>query len=432
MKRQCIVVFYNARHYLPLRAANLSHLLCWGRYSKYRVVYINVAFKVPWRLLRQLEIGAVIFDTIFLSMHWSPRYFAERTTQCMPVRKLDCIKIAIPQDEFVNVAIVEDFLKSVGVTHLLTCAGKDDWPRIYPSLADSAVEIQTVLTGYVDETRLPRINRNKISRPIDLGYRAWKNPYWLGEHGQKKVVIAERLAPAARRRGLVVDINTTAADAFLIGDEWFRFLGSCRAVLGTEGGASLVDRDGRLMERVESYVREHPDANFDEVREECFPDEDHAVHLFALSPRHIEACMTRTCQLLLEGEYGGVLKPWRHYIPISEDYSNIDQALDALQDDEFVERLTERAYEEVVTSGKWSYATFVQGIERSILDPRLSRMRSDTSSSHVAYLLLRMHSALLWHYVHFEGSTPGRFLRKIFLKACAVRRRTLALLKTES
>lgn len=428
MKQQCIVVFYNARHYLPLRAANLAHLLCWGRYSKYRVVYINVAFNVPWRLLRQLDIGAIIFDTIFLSMHWSPRYFTERAAECMPVRELSCLKIAIPQDDFVNIAIVEDFLESIGVTHLLTCAGKDDWPRIYPSLANSGAKIQTVLTGYVDETRLPHISAlTKAPRPIDLGYRAWKNPYWLGEHGQKKVAIAERVAPAARRRGLVVDIKNTAADAFLIGDEWFRFLGSCRAVLGTEGGASLVDRDGRIMERVESYVRQHPDADFYEVREKCFLDKDHTIRLFVLSPRHLEACMTRTCQLLLEGEYGGVLKPWRHYIPISEDYSNIDQALDALQDDELVEGIAERAYEEIVASGKWTYKTFVRYIEKSIIDPQLLRMRSDTWFPQVAYFLLRMQSAFLWHYAHLEASVPGRFLRKVYLKACAVRRRILAL-----
>ena len=313
MKRKTIVVFFHARYHVPLRTANEAHLLCWKRYSKHRVIYVNVGFGVPWRLLRPVDIDAVIFDTIFLSMHWSPDYFRMRAGPCAPVRHLDCPKIAVVQDEFYNIDLVVEFLASVGVTHILTCSDEADWPKLYGKLDLKRVKLRTVLTGYVDETRLRRAADPRLSgRPIDIGYRAWSNPYWLGEHGMQKVRIGQIVGEAARKRGLNVVINNPAALDFLIGERWYDFLSRCRAVLGVEGGASVLDRDGSIKRRVETYLAEHPAATFEQTREQCFRAEDHTINLACLSPRHFEACMTRTCQLLLEGSYNGIFEPWKH------------------------------------------------------------------------------------------------------------------------
>ena len=56
--------------------------------------------------------------------------------------------------------------------------------------------------------------------------------------------------------------------------------------------------------------------------------EDGRLQLFAISPRHLEACATRTCQVLVEGEYSGVLRPGEHYIPVRKDLSNLDDVLE--------------------------------------------------------------------------------------------------------
>ena len=42
---------------------------------------------------------------------------------------------------------------------------------------------------------------------------------------------------------------------------------------------------------------------------------------FAISPRHLEAVVTKTAQVLVEGSYSGVLEPERHYIPVRRDFS---------------------------------------------------------------------------------------------------------------
>jgi hypothetical protein len=406
--KKSVVVFYNARWYLPLRATNEAHLRCWGRYSKHHVIYVNVAYGVPWTLLRRLSIGAVIFDTIFLSMHWSPDYFRAHSRLCFPVADFDCPKIAVVQDEFYNIDLVVDFLRQVGATHVLTCSFEPDWPKFYGGLDRTKVVLRTVLTGYVDETRLPEVPLPPPSqRPIHIGYRAWDNPYWLGDHGQQKVRIGRIVGAAARERGLPVDINNPAATDFLLGDEWYAFLGRCRSVLGVEGGASVIDHDGSLTRAVEAYVKAHPGASFEETRVACFPDRDHEVNLSCLSPRHLEACATRTCQVLLEGHYNGVLRPWDHYIPIRKDYGNVQQALDALCDDALVDRIAENAYRDVVESGRWSYRRFVADIEREFIDPAPVLNRSRRFAG-FALAALRLRERLLWRLAHVESAHRQR------------------------
>lgn len=407
MRRKTIVVFFHARRLLPLRTANEAHLLCWARYSKHNVAYVNVGFGVPWWLLNRIKIDAVIFDTIFLSLHWAPEYFRQRAALCEPVAGLSCPKIAIVQDEFYNIDLVVEFLKRIGVTDVLTCSEDGDWRKLYGNLELSRVRLRTVLTGYVDETWLQKVSKQPVSkRPIDVGYRAWDNPYWLGEHGRQKVRVAQVVGAAARQRGLKVDVNNPAALDFLIGEDWYAFLSRCRAVLGVEGGASVLDRDGSLKQRVEAYLVEHPNASFEETRDRCFPSRDHEIRLACLSPRHLEACVAQTCQVLVEGKYNGVLRPWEHYIPIKSDYGNVDEALDALQDDALVERIVKRAYEDVVASGRWSYRTFVRDIEESIID-RAPRSTGRHPLGWLAYRLLRLRDRVIWRTAHWEASKVG-------------------------
>ncbi len=429
-KPKTLIVFFHARHWLPLRATNEAHLLCWKRFSKHRVIYINVGFGVPWYLLRHLRIDAVVFDTIFLSMHWSPEYFRNHAEPCTVLRKLTCVKIALPQDEFINMDVVVEFLKDVGITDILTLSEKSDWEQIFGMLDHTKVTFRTILPGYVDETRrMWRTNGGAVTRSIDVGYRAWNNPYWLGEHGRRKVQIAQMVGEAARKRALKIDINNPASVDFLIGDKWFDFLSRCRAVLGVEGGASLLDKNGSVKRRVEEYLIQHPDATFEQARDQCFPHQDHTMNYRMLTPRHFEACITRTCQILLEGRYSGVLQPWRHYIPLKNDYSNLDEVFEALADDNLVDRIVNQAYEDIVASGKWSYRSFVREVEETIIDPAEPVQPSLSLVGRLAYLLLRLRDRVLWHYAHFEASESGKACLSIVRQWCRMPRRVLSSLK---
>lgn len=113
--------------------------------------------------------------------------------------------------------------------------------------------------------------------------------------------------------------------------------------------------------------------------------------------------MTRTCQVLLEGAYNGIFEPWRHYIPVKRDYSNVDEVLRALQDDKLVDRIAEQAYQDIVASGRWSYQRLVADLEEDIIDPAPAR-HGRSAARCLAVGALRVHHRALWRFAHFESA----------------------------
>jgi hypothetical protein len=82
----------------------------------------------------------------------------------------------------------------------------------------------------------------------------------------------------------------------------------------------------------EPTLRVTPDAPFEEVEKNCFPGLDGKYNFTAISPRVLEAAMLGSAQILVDGEYSGIVKPGEHFIPIRPDASNFPEVLDAMAD----------------------------------------------------------------------------------------------------
>lgn len=303
-------------------------------------------------------------------MRWSETVFYQFTALVESLNNHPAIKIAIPQDEFTKTDLLNDFLTDCQIDYILTCAYESEWPEIYGNLRSNKVRFKTVLTGYLDDRTVKRARgfaRPLRRRSIDISYRAWRAAFWLGEHATHKVRVGEVFRDAGLARGLTIDISLDDS-ATLLGDDWLKFLADSRGTVGVEGGASILDRDGSIKTRVDKYVSGHPRATFEEVRNACFRDADGKFSLTCLSPRHLEAVATRTAQILVEGEYNGILEADRHYISIKADYSNVDEALDKFSSDQLVQDMIDTAYREIVEPGRFTYLGFVREIEREIID----------------------------------------------------------------
>lgn len=133
----------------------------------------------------------------------------------------------------------------------------------------------------------------------------------------------------------------------------------CKYTLGAEGGASVLDRTGQILESTLRYRALHPQADYEEIAGHCFPEGDNSLTLTAISPRHLEACATKTCQILIEGDYNGILTPGRHYIELKRDFSNIDEVLDLVKLDKQRAEIAAQAHGDIVESGLYSYRSFV-------------------------------------------------------------------------
>ncbi|HEV2415818.1 MAG TPA: hypothetical protein VGX27_13520 [Candidatus Dormibacteraeota bacterium] len=334
----------------------------------HEVTFWNAARGSPAISLRRAAHDAVLLHNSFLWLRWFADFDAWRE-RFRWLEQLDCLKIAMPQDEYDHSQVLDDWLASLGVDHVLSIYGSLEWPVLYPRMSGRAA-FRQVLTGYIDEGTASHLESNLLGfrdRPVDVVYRATNLPYWFGSFGQLKHLVGERARAAAESVGLATDISTRSSDA-ITGDDWFDFLASGRAVVGCESGSSVLDRTGEIRRSIEASLREHPMASFQEVAAQM-PSGWDSYKFPAISPRHFEATITRTCQVLVEGHYSGVLAAGRHYVPVLPDMSNLAEALQQAADPVSGDRVAECAYDEIYRSGRYTYRAFAAEID-TILETR--------------------------------------------------------------
>jgi hypothetical protein len=316
-----------------------------------RILYRNGIDPAPPRLAWTKPDLCVLHTTFLSHARWTYS-FEEYRRRFSWLAQLECPKVALPQDEYDHAAVVDEWLAELGVTSVYSCFGPDQWPTLYPVLSRRAAFHET-LTGFIDKGAATTLGSRMVphtQRPFDIVYRARKLPYWFGSHGQLKHRVAEVVQPRAADLGLRTDISTRPEDTVL-GPGWLDFLSSGRAVIGAESGSSVLDARGEIQRRISRLLARQPDLTFDEVDAQMPPGWD-SYGFFAISPRHLEAVITKTAQLLVEGRFSGVLEPETHYIPLRRDFSNLDEALERLGDVAAVEAMTERAYRNVYLSGR--------------------------------------------------------------------------------
>lgn len=394
--RNILIVYYH-RFPFPLRKSIEDHLYSFHRYSAQRCFYLNMAARrIPGYILR-LRFDLIVFHTTFLCGRWSVKLFDVLRRRAARLKDIDARKVALPQDEFCDSVALCDFINELGIDRVFSVAPPSEWPKIYETVDRAKVGFTQVLTGYLSRKTVAEIDalaERAGERTIDIGYRAWEAEPWLGRHGLLKTRIAELAQSAAETAALLTDISNRQEDTFL-GRDWYRFLLSCKYTIGVEGGASVLDRDGSIREATNAYTADHPDASFEEVEAACFAGLDGELNLRAISPRHLEACVTRTCQVLVEGEYNGVLEPGRHYIEVQRDFSNLDEVMAVVRDDRLREGIVAAARADIVDSGRYTYASFVREVLEESLDgvPEIDRA---TRRDRIAHRRNRLAEALAW------------------------------------
>jgi hypothetical protein len=280
------------------------------------------------------------------------------------------------------------------------------------------LRVVNVLTGYVPEQLLRQSVMSVASRPIDVGYRTRRMPFWLGRLGHEKWSISQEFQRRAADSGLKLDLSTKEGER-LYGDAWTNFVGSCRAVIGVESGASIIDFDGKLEHTVEAYVAQNPGATFEEVFEKFLKPYEGSLELHQISPRCFEAAALRTPMVLFEGNYSGVLVPDRHFISLKKDFSNFDDVLTKLKDHGYLQELADRTYEEVALDPRWSYDAFIGYVDQVIsdeVDKRGTRMTS------LPYQDEEFARAVVWSISYYLRRKGALMLQGLILGQPALRR----------
>ncbi|MGE3724344.1 MAG: hypothetical protein AB7I41_02245 [Candidatus Sericytochromatia bacterium] len=366
IKVYTILVLYGNVSF-PQKKSLTNHLYSIRDYTSHRCVFFNAYYAEMPNFIKYAHFDLIIFHTTFMVIRWSDRQKFVRIMKKISVLKnIISTKIAIPQDEYINTDLMNEFINEFNVEHVFTVSPFSELDKIYPQVDRSKVQFHSVLTGYLSPQDLMLIERLRKDIPvktIDIGYRAEHAPAWWGRQGLLKVKIAEIFKE--RAKDFLVDISTRPEDTFF-GNDWYAFLLKCKFTIGVEGGSSLLDENGDLKRKTIDYLKKCLDCGFKpdfyDIEKNIFPNRDGEISVVALSPRHLEACATKTCQVLIEGRYNGILEPNIHYIELKSDFSNLDLVLEKLKDEKLRISMAERAYQDIVMSQKYAYASFVSDL----------------------------------------------------------------------
>jgi len=248
------------------------------------------------------------------------------------------------------------FARSLHTALLISQLGSPDAHALYrDALGCGVVGIPN--TGFDPSVFAPR--RAWDEREVDLGYRAYASPLYLGHDERRELAACVR--EAAPRHGLTTDISLSP-DARFDEHGWAAFLNRCRGQIGSEAGGDRFELTDETRMRVNAYLADHPEATAPEIRERFFTEP--SVSGRALSGRVVEAAATKTVQILLEGEYGGFFEPDVHYLCLRKDFANLDDVLDRFRDRAASERIADAAFE--VVSAELTYDRLVRRLHAAI------------------------------------------------------------------
>jgi hypothetical protein len=376
-----ILVVHNCEDVSNGRKSTLDFVFGFERYApQHEFFYHRIMHPLP-PVIREEDWDAIIFDPTALgAATLRPRELFHRIRESWDfARRHRAVKIVFPQDDASHGGLLDFWFQWMEVDAVFTVRPEKK-DLIYP-LTSRRAEFVSTVSGFIDDRSIESCR----ALGIPFEERAVVYPAWGGRFARRKGLAAARMKEECERRKIRHDIATDPSDT-IMGDDWFAFLGQCRFVVGAEGGHGLWDPYGVIKDAVVDYTDRHPDASFEEIEDMCFKGLDGVETFPGFAPRVLEAALMECGQILVEGDYRGFIRPGEHYIPLKEDFSNLEEVFTAIENTDRVRSMIAAARRDLVDGPRFRYSTFVAGtieyVERRCLEKRrtLATTRTDTSA----------------------------------------------------
>lgn len=350
-----VLILHRWRGPWPMRRWEARRLRAWRESGGFETAYSNIAFPIDRDDLIAFAPDLIVYDATALAARQLPAALPALHAVIEALDPVRAARIACPLDEFLANGTLNDLIDKAGIDRVYSAAPASVWPSLYPrSFARGAV--LTMLTAYLDDG-LYRAAREPVrpNRRLWLGYRTCEADPRFGAIGALKAEIGERAADWARARGLATDVRGVG-QGIKLGDAWLKFLRQTRITVGVEGGSDILDRDGNLA--TTHRARDPLPASSNQSR---------PLGLRALSPRHLEAAACGVAQVLVEGDYSGVLEPGRHYLPVRRDLANLEDQLEHALADATTISLVRAARADLFSDDRLSWNRKLQDIRAEVL-----------------------------------------------------------------
>ena len=278
-------------------------------------------------------------------------------------------KIVIIQDEYRWINRILREMVYLNVDCIVSLLDKENINKVYnhPQLENKLMV--STLAGYVSNNWINRDVPKISERKKHIIYRGNNLPFWLGNGAHEKSVLSEKILENFDDKGLNLDVSSNPRDR-IYGKDWLDFMKSGKCVIGLEGGASIFDFDGSIEKKVRKFQSENPKATYEKIHREYLSRFEDKVYYRMITPRSFEAIAMKTVQVLYPGKYSGILEPWKHYLPINRDFSNLNEVISAIKNDDFLQKMANQAYSEIIESQNYSEEKLGRGIDSIISNLR--------------------------------------------------------------
>lgn len=415
-----IVLLY---HNVPPDAATVvEHVNAFVAHSRFPVWAINVDHGFPPALdglsPRIILLHYSLFGSGNFQLDTRSRRFLDQAT--------NSYRIAFFQDEHQYCGQRFAFIDSYRIDCVYTLVEPQYHDLVYGRHTRGPRLIYTI-PGYVSDQLVETAARRSIpdvDRRIDVGYRGRSLPFHMGRGSQEKREIGGRFAEMAKGLGLRLDIAVDEGSR-LYGDRWTSFLANCRAVIGVEAGVSIFDIEDRVWTDARRMFSDNPAITFEEMSSRLLEPWEDNIPYRTISPRHFEAAAFRVTQMLFEGHYSGILEPMVHYLPLRKDFSNFDEVIRLFGDPDVRRSLTDRAYADLIASGRYSYGVFIKQFDEDLEAAGFHPTTDALERMRIGRLLGRGTTLGRWRSElrpHYRGLVPLRVRLRLRDLAVGLRR----------
>ena len=371
----------------PLRNTVKSFIECFKKFSNHIVFYHNACLVLPENF-KKIKWDLVVFHTTFLITRYNQFLFKELTSKLSFFKNKNFLKVAIPQDEGGGGEFLCKFLKNFRVTVVFTQLYEDkDIKIVYKDLV-SSINFEKVLSGYTDNTEIKKFSNFSKNKSNDFIYRTFSAKSRNGSLGYKKILLGEFFLKQLKKNKFKYDISVNVKDT-LFSTKWIKSVSNAKYTIGVEGGSSLYDPVYRLRDKCLEYEKKYPMSSFQQIEKNCFKGLDKKISGAVITPRMFEAAMAKTCMLLVEGKYNGILIKNVHYIPIKNDLSNIQDILKKLNE-ESRKKITERCYKDLIISQKYSYENFTKSFFKKLKLDNLNKKKRFNFLSYYSFVFFKL------------------------------------------
>lgn len=258
------------------------------------------------------------------------------------------VKIAMPQDEGNCAFNLDRMLFAWDIDYVFSVHYHSS-PGVLYQRTQHIAKIYSCLPGYVDKKLLERSEQtaDPISkRVIDVAYRGRPSKLQYGRASLMKANLPMELKEKLQDTGFVVDVSIAQEDR-IYGEDWYRFLKGAKTTFASPGGYTAVDYLGEINSRVR-YLEEVEELSDYESVSSNMPVNWDSYNLLTITPRHFECIACGTAQILVKHHYRDILVADKHYIPLEEDLSNIDQVKQSLRDIDRLQEMADLARQEIL------------------------------------------------------------------------------------